>query len=87
MNLHIRAHEFGPARPRLRVWTDEMQPYGQFNVASHTDVDVFVTLGMKLMVLNVHVHHCDKDDECCVSDPTCGICHTMSFGEQLEDYV
>jgi len=37
MKVNYREHEFGPAEPRMRVWTDEMSGYGQFEVISHED--------------------------------------------------
>lgn len=37
MILTYREHEFGPAEPRMRVWTEQQAMYGQFEVVEWDD--------------------------------------------------
>lgn len=54
--LHIREHEFGPKKPRIRVWTDtsngfEVKPYDEIKAAFDAGTQV------------IH-HHCDGQEDC-----------------------
>lgn len=59
--IHIRDHDGA----RVRVWTDEMRPYGQFTIMPIKDAQNLhnaVTkhdLGMYTVV-----HRCDTNEEC-----------------------
>lgn len=64
MKIHCRAHEFGPKRPRIRIWTSEMGDYGQFNVVEYEDVEALHQLLHKLDLGSIIVHRCESRAEC-----------------------
>jgi hypothetical protein len=72
MKIHLRTHEWGPSKPRVRIWTDEQQGYGQFNIATYdvamSLVNAINTIGLPITVIQ---HRCTGDD--CTCEPlTCG---------------
>jgi hypothetical protein len=73
--FHVRAHEFGPQKPRIRIWTDEMSQYGQFNVVSFDDVQALCDLLGKLGIGSVVVHQDDDNT------------HEPTYGENLKDWI
>lgn len=79
MKVHARSHEVGPTKPRMRIWTDEMAKYGQFNVVDFDDFASFVLLIHKLNIGEVQIHRCDGQSDC--------NCHMMTYGEELSDLV
>lgn len=66
MNVHARAHEFGPSRPRVRIWTDELAQYGRFETLDYQEAENLLHGLVKLGIANVIVHQvgCDGGDEC-----------------------
>ncbi len=39
MRLNWREHEVGGDHPKIRVWTDDMGRYGQFDVVEYKDFE------------------------------------------------
>lgn len=79
MTLHIRAHEFRTRKPRVRIWTDEMAGYEQFNVVSFDDVESLHQLFGKIGIGSLTVHHCDGTGEC--------QCRKLTYSESLADQI
>lgn len=76
MILHVRGHHMG-RKPEVRVWTDEMAGYGQFEVKPWAEVSQFLKLGRHLgIVSGVVVHCCDTDDDCGYNDDARSDDHT-----------
>ena len=62
MRIHCREHDEG-SKPRMRVWTERMADYGQFNIVEHS---VLANAIPMLSQLGIHtvLHYCDCSDEC-----------------------
>lgn len=72
--FHVRAHEFGPTKPRVRIWTDDSN--GQFNVVAFDDVEKLKMLLDKMGVGSITPHHCDGHEDC--------KCRPFTYGEAFE---
>ncbi len=59
--IHVRDHN----ENLVRVWTDEMRPYGQFTIMPLQDVENLRKAATKHdLAFYVIVHNCDGDDNC-----------------------
>lgn len=61
--LHLREHEMAN-KPRMRIWTDKMEGYGQFEIVEFNDADTLVKLINKIRLCPVVLHHCEGYDDC-----------------------
>jgi len=60
VNIHTRDHDGS----RIRVWTDEMRPYGQFEIIDRSVWHTFREVARKLGIMWFIHHWCDTDEEC-----------------------
>lgn len=60
ITVHYREHEFGPEKPRLRIWVDGWLP-DQFEVVDHNDFQNAKALMERLRVVKFQHHGADED--------------------------
>ncbi len=62
--IHLRQHEFAGSKPRIRVWNDEMERYGQFEIVAYDEITAFKALSDKMCLLSFVQHFCDTKEDC-----------------------
>lgn len=77
MLIHARMHETGP-NGRVRLWTDEMQGYGSFELVDNADAQKFKKLLETMNIAVIKMHHCQSYDDC--------ECRCLMTQEKIGDY-
>lgn len=62
--------------PRVRLWTPDMEAYGQFDIVPAKKVHELKALLDELGVGSITVHHCDSHENC--------KCRPTPKGEKLD---